>query len=171
MRNITWYGDRWKAGMEREARNRISACAIAVHNRAKLLVSVEGAGSTVRTKKGQGHILYDKRGRYLGGSSSTEVVQHRGRRKQIGDLIYNAFPSAPGEPPHKQTGRLLGSVAWEIISNLVARVGTNINNPPYPRYLEFGTRKMAARPWLRRSLNEMVPFIRAVWRRPWRMSL
>ena len=49
--------------------------------------------------------------------------------------------------------------------NIVARVGMNLR---YGRLLELGTRKMSARPWLRRSLSKMTGFIRAVWARPWR---
>ncbi len=65
-------------------------------------------------------------------------------------LVYGAHPSAPGDPPRKQTGRLLGSVAWEV-SDLVARVGTNVK---YGRWLELGTKTIAPRPWLRRALAE-----------------
>jgi HK97 gp10 family phage protein len=61
-----------------------------------------------------------------------------------------AGASAPGEPPRKQTGRLRASVATEV-DGLTGRVGTNVE---YGRYLELGTRRMAARPWLRRALAE-----------------
>jgi len=87
--------------------------------------------------------------------------------KKGGKLRYGANPSRPGDPPHKQTGRLLASVAYEVSRKLLgqvsARVGTNIK---YGRWLELGTRKMKARPWLRRSLNEMLAAIRAIMRRP-----
>jgi phage gpG-like protein len=72
------------------------------------------------------------------------------KRKRHGSLVYGANPSKPGDPPHKQRGRLLASVAWEVVDT-VARVGTNLN---YGRWLELGTTKMAARPWLRRALAE-----------------
>ncbi len=149
MRNVTWYGDRWSGAMRREARQRNSAAAIAVHNRAKVLTSHEGSGARVKVKGG-----------------GTEVVQNKGRRRQIGKLIMNAFPSAPGDPPNRQTGRGAGSIAWEIVSDSIARIGTNVRY--FGRWVELGTRKMAARPWLRRALREMTPFIRAVWNRPWR---
>lgn len=133
--------------MRQEARKRNSAGAIAVHNRAKLLTGREGAGARVRAKGG-----------------GTELVQSRGKRKQIGALVYGAFPSAPGDPPARQSGRGNDSIAWEMVSDAIARIGTNIK---YMRWLELGTRLMAARPWLRRSLKEMTPFIRAVWARRW----
>jgi phage gpG-like protein len=83
-----------------------------------------------------------------------------------GSLIYNANPSAPGDPPHVQTGRLRGSVAWEIIG-LIARVGTNV---AYGRWLELGTTDMDARPWLRRALTECADRIRAIMSRPLRIG-
>ena len=56
-------------------------------------------------------------------------------------------PSAPGQPPAVQTGALRNSVVHQpaTAANLVARVGTNL---PYGKLLEFGTSRMAARPWL-----------------------
>jgi len=64
--------------------------------------------------------------------------------------IYGGMRSRPGDPPFKQTGHLRRSIAWEI-NGIVGRVGTNLD---YGRFLELGTRRMAARPWLRRSLLE-----------------
>ena len=79
-----------------------------------------------------------------------------------GKLIYGANPSAPGSPPHKQTGRLAASMAWER-DGLVARVGTAVKYGPW---LEMGTSRMAARPFLHRALNEMTPRIRAILSKP-----
>lgn len=77
-----------------------------------------------------------------------------------GKTVYGAFPSKPGEPPHKQTGRLRMSAAKEIIENLlIARVGSNVK---YLRPLEFGSSKMAPRPSLRRALAESRDEIEAI---------
>ena len=57
-------------------------------------------------------------------------------------------PSAPGEPPAVQTGRLRNNIVHQpaTAANLIARVGTNV---PYGKHLEFGTsRGLAPRPWL-----------------------
>jgi phage gpG-like protein len=75
---------------------------------------------------------------------------------------YGSNPSAPGEPPHKQYGRLRASVATEV-EGMRGRVGTNVD---YGRYLEQGTRKMAPRPWLKRSLDETKADIRRLFSRP-----
>lgn len=84
---------------------------------------------------------------------------------QARELISTAGPepSAPGEPPHKQTGHLRRSVANEIEGS-VGRVGTNLK---YGRWLELGTARMAARPWLRRALNEVKSEVKRVLEQPY----
>lgn len=55
--------------------------------------------------------------------------------------------SAPGQYPASDTGGLSSSVRKVLptAGNLTGEVGTNVT---YGKYLEFGTSKMAARPWL-----------------------
>lgn len=60
--------------------------------------------------------------------------------------------SAPGEPPANETGRLVQSIRWEFTgSRLAIRV---VAGTVYASYLEFGTSKMAPRPFLRRAITE-----------------
>jgi phage gpG-like protein len=81
----------------------------------------------------------------------------RGRRR-----VYGANPSTPGNPPAKQTGRLRASVTYEVDeTRMVGRVGTNVL---YGLFLELGTSRMAARPWLRRALAESEDKIRTMAR-------
>lgn len=57
-----------------------------------------------------------------------------------------ATPSAPGEPPHKDTGRLRASISHQVdATNLKGRVGTNVK---YGKFLELGTKRMKKRPFL-----------------------
>lgn len=68
--------------------------------------------------------------------------------------LNNSFPppSAPGEPPHKRSSRLFTSITWQLGEDalgLYAIVGTNVE---YAEFLEIGTDRMAARPFLRRAL-------------------
>jgi HK97 gp10 family phage protein len=70
------------------------------------------------------------------------------------ELISDGHPpaSSAGDPPHVRTGALRNSVTREVgEAEEVARVGTNLR---YGRYLELGTTRMAARPWLRRAMAE-----------------
>jgi HK97 gp10 family phage protein len=60
--------------------------------------------------------------------------------------------SDPGAPPHLLTGELRRSIAHTVDEKeLVARVGTN---KIYGKYLELGTAKMEARPYLETTQKE-----------------
>jgi phage gpG-like protein len=62
--------------------------------------------------------------------------------------------SSPGSAPHKDTGDLHDSITHEVdASTMSARIGTDLD---YGLFLEVGTSKMAARPWLRRSAMELM---------------
>lgn len=157
MAELRWHGDEIRRRLEAEMGKRLRACAIAVSNRAKKLLSVEGTGVANR----EGYVGPGQYKMFSGGTVINQTDSRKGKKKK---LLYNEFPSRPGEPPHVQTGRLRASVAWEQ-NGMVARVGTGV---VYGRHLELGTDKMAARPWLKRSLFEMVPSINIVMSRPFR---
>lgn len=61
--------------------------------------------------------------------------------------------SAPGQPPHKQTAALQSSIRVEMVGVLTALVGPSVR---YGRWLEFGTKRMAARPFMRPALAKTV---------------
>lgn len=68
--------------------------------------------------------------------------------------------SRPGMPPHVDTGRLRASITHEVetrLLNIIGRVGTNVK---YGRWLELGTSRMAARPWLRPALRRTMAMAR-----------
>ena len=70
--------------------------------------------------------------------------------------------SAPGEPPHKQTAAIQSSIAFEIAPDgLSALVGPSVY---YGKFLEFGTRRMAARPFVRPALAHVLPRIQQYFR-------
>lgn len=72
--------------------------------------------------------------------------------KKAGRSRKGLDPSKPGEPPKKLTGHLRMNIRKEFDPALVeGRVGVG-TNVPYSKHLELGTRKMAARPWLRPTL-------------------
>jgi HK97 gp10 family phage protein len=63
-----------------------------------------------------------------------------------------------------RTGHLRRNVQMEMDRQRIeARVGTNV---VYGRYLEFGTSKMAARPWLSRGFRETAAEIRRILTTP-----
>lgn len=58
--------------------------------------------------------------------------------------------SAPGEPPASDTGRLVSSIRTNYRNGgLVATISAST---AYAAYLEYGTRKMAPRPFMRPAL-------------------
>ena len=69
--------------------------------------------------------------------------------------------SAAGEPPASDTGYLVSNIFQNIDSGgMGASVESRAN---YSAYLEFGTTKMAARPFLQRALDENRPAIRRLY--------
>ena len=71
--------------------------------------------------------------------------------------------SAPGDPPAVDTGRLRQSVRYEI-APAVGLVGTDLD---YGKKLQFGTRKVAARPWLDVAFREAADRVKAIFERQW----
>ncbi len=75
--------------------------------------------------------------------------------------------SSPGEPPAQVTGRLRQSIKTAVGGEgkeVVGIVGTDLD---YGKYVEFGTRKMAARPWLRASFEKAIPRIKQILGERW----
>ena len=75
-------------------------------------------------------------------------------------------PSLPGNAPAVDSGLLRQSVTHSIEldgkNNVTGYVGSVINDPPYPLYLEFGTSKMKPRPWLSAAVIKCQTFIKEV---------
>jgi HK97 gp10 family phage protein len=64
----------------------------------------------------------------------------------------NHVPSRPGEPPNQDTGVLASNIETVQISPVLVEVSSNA---PYSAPLEFGTSKMAARPFMRPARDKM----------------
>lgn len=94
-------------------------------------------------------------------------------RSKVGRGVFwpgNRVPSSvPGDAPARQTGRLQESIAVTkraTPTELAAQVGPRPRafqgQPPYPVFLEFGTRKMAPRPFMRPSINQLLRKVRNI---------
>lgn len=68
----------------------------------------------------------------------------------------NHVPSAPGQPPNQDTGVLAGNIETTRAGKLRVRVTSKAG---YSSALEFGTSKMAARPFMRPARDKMRPRI------------
>ena len=76
-------------------------------------------------------------------------------------------PSKPGNPPAVDTGTLRQSISHSIeVQNgkAIGYVGSTIKNPEYPKWLEYGTSKMAPRPWLSTSLIKCQSWMANLWK-------
>jgi len=77
------------------------------------------------------------------GKKSGKVYKRRG-------VFHRA--SAAGEPPATDTGRLISSISHQaFLDGLQVLVGTATK---YGKFLEFGTHRIAARPWLFPALKQ-----------------
>lgn len=65
-------------------------------------------------------------------------------------------PSTPGEPPNNDTGVLKSHIEDVLINPGLAEVRSNA---PYSAPLEFGTSKMAERPFMRPARDKNVDYI------------
>jgi len=77
-----------------------------------------------------------------------------GRRYKVPGTQKFYTASAPGEPPAQATGGLRESIKTTVSSEgkkIVGRVGTDLE---YGKELEFGTHRVAPRPWLKPSFEK-----------------
>lgn len=68
----------------------------------------------------------------------------------------NHVPSRPGEPPNRDTGVLSGNIEATQEGPLRAIASSNA---PYSQELEFGTSKMAARPFMKPAAAKVRPLV------------
>lgn len=119
-------------------------------------MSVKSAVATVEQKLARG---LNARAEALRAEVFNLVEETSGERSGI---KYPGLPrrsSAPGEPPAYQFGRLAESIAVlsratpsELVSTVGPRPEAFVGRAPYPVYLEFGTRRMRPRPFMRPGL-------------------
>ena len=87
----------------------------------------------------------DVRKRIQRGPASGRVYQRQNPRR-----THQA--SAPGEAPQSDTGRLASSIFFEVDGALTATVGSRL---AYAQWLEYGTTRMAQRPYFRPAVEAM----------------
>lgn len=68
-----------------------------------------------------------------------------GKANIVQGMQASSSPSAPGDYPGIDTGAYVASIQTQQ-EGLEGMVYTDIDNPPYPIFLEYGTSKMAPRP-------------------------
>lgn len=78
------------------------------------------------------------------------------------------FPSAPGEPPHNQTGALIAGITSGPVGKNAARV---VSSDPGSATLEFGSSSREARPFLRPAVDQNLKTVRDEVKEQVRISL
>jgi hypothetical protein len=101
-------------------------------------------------------------------SSLTRQVGGKTKRYAVGRKMIGAGRSAPGEPPRRQTGRFSGSIKVKSIINDKARtVRVKVGSTdPKAHLLEFGTKRMQARPAWFRAIQESRSEVMAILAQP-----
>lgn len=88
-------------------------------------------------------------------------VKYRKGGKRRSRTVYRD-PSRPGEPPRKRTGWLQRNVLYELDkAALRARVGVS-SSAIYGMFLDLGTVRMQARPWLAVTVKKYAAQMRAL---------
>lgn len=75
--------------------------------------------------------------------------------------------SSPGQPPAQATGTLRQSIKTSVKGEgrtVIGEVGTD---KKYGPMLEFGTRNMAARPWLKKSFDKSEAKVKSIFGKRW----
>jgi len=90
-----------------------------------------------------------------------------GRTYRVPGTHQTYTASAPGEPPAVATARLRQSIKGGVEGEGKKILGFVGSDVPYSAMLEFGSSKVAARPWLRRSFEESEAKVREIFARVW----
>ena len=103
--------------------------------------SIKGTIFTAKTKTALDASLHDRLGR------AGAVVE--AQAKVLVSKAGSPPASAPGQPPHRNTGNLMNSIRFEFVGATTVAVGPSVF---YGGFLEHGTRRAGARPFMRPAL-------------------
>ncbi len=84
---------------------------------------------------------------------AVDLVKRAIRVEAAAKSGWSSPPSMPGHKPAVRTGRLRGSITWRLAADALSPyvdVGTNVFYAPF---VELGTSRMQARPFLRPALK------------------
>jgi hypothetical protein len=131
------------------AREGVAAASLVFVGVIKETLSTPGRGAIRRGGRERAGI-----GSFTRGEDGNLSMVRRGTARTNIDITNRA--SLPGDPPAPDTGALRNSIDFEMTSDVSSRVGTNSK---YAEPLEFGTTRMAPRPFMRPSLVVAAPLM------------
>lgn len=139
---LNWH----KPDFDGEARKKMSEAVNEVRNTTIDVLSQPGTGRTYTH-----HFFTDAQGRL-----------RRGKERWKPHTA-----SAPGKPPARDTSELVQSIKYTIEGKgktIIGKVGTDTIQG---KMMEFGTRRVAPRPWLRKSFEKAEGKVRTILGRRW----
>ena len=74
-----------------------------------------------------------------------------------------SIASGPGEFPKTDTGNLVNNISTQTKTEGTTVIGMIISSAEYSKHLEFGTRNMAARPFMQPSLDRNANKIKGIF--------
>lgn len=80
------------------------------------------------------------------------------RNEQVSYGKKGHHPSLPGNAPAPDTGNLRASVHYTMVENSNTIIGIVGSDVEYGKILEYGTSKIAPRPWLKPALDKNLKF-------------
>jgi len=98
-------------------------------------------------------------GRRQGATKTTNLKTGKVRYRKERTVFHIA--SAPGEPPANDTGNLIGSITHTQNEDRSGVVSSSVKVlAPYGKWLEYGTVKMAERPFIRPTKEHITPIFK-----------
>ena len=116
------------------------------------ITGVDKAKKRIEGLAGKEKIELVGRALFAGGEAVKAEAQHSITEGAVSGK--NHVPSKPGEPPNEDTGTLRRNITVTQVGPLHVRVSSNA---PYSSHLEFGTSKMAARPFMGPAARKVKP--------------
>ena len=150
---LIWHGNRVMAAIKADARAKVLKACLLMEADVKMSMRKGG-----RVESGE--MEWQNYTGRKGDTRRRRVEAGTGKRaEKVG-----SYASKEGEVPRVQTGTLRRSITHEVSSVLpIGRVGTNV---VYSKWLEFGTRRMKPRPFMRPSILRIMPMLKGIFTRP-----
>jgi len=166
---VKWYGEQVQMKIRRHLAVRLELAARTLRDRIREALGRKRAGTRAerhirsleeRVRMGDVALARAAAGEAMSNAAARRVAGLGNARAALAAAARAFGVSAPGDYPSMRTGHLRRNVQQETDrERLIARVGTNVL---YGKFLEFGTRKMAARPWLSRGLRDNEAELRSI---------